>query len=108
MSKKTVVIGLIGSVVDAGIGPQRWERWRPTVALCRHEDLVVDRLELLTQGKYQKLADLVEGDIGTVSPETKVRQHRVEFSDAWDFEGVYGALLDFARGYLFDVEKEDY
>ncbi len=28
-------------------GPKRWERWRPTVALCQQEDLLVDRLELL-------------------------------------------------------------
>src|SRR5947207_2400514 len=28
--------------------------------------------------------------------------------NAWDFEEVYGSLHDFARGYPFDPEKEDY
>ncbi|MDB4976447.1 MAG: rtcR, partial [Myxococcaceae bacterium] len=35
--RKTVVLGLLGTVLDAGKGPQRWERWRPTVDVCRHE-----------------------------------------------------------------------
>ena len=29
-------------------------------------------------------------------------------ADPWDFEEVYGALHDFARGYPFDPEREDY
>ena len=28
--------------------------------------------------------------------------------DPWDFEEVYSALHDFARGYNFDTEAEDY
>ena len=31
-----------------------------------------------------------------------------ELDDPWDFEQVYGALHDFARGYDFDTEREDY
>ncbi len=108
MKKKLVVIGLLGPVVDAGSGASRWERWRPTVGLCRHEDLVVDRLELLSQKKFQKLADMVIEDIRTISPETQVRQHAVEFNDPWDFQEVYSALLDFARAYPFNPEREEY
>lgn len=106
--KKIVIIGLIGTVVDTGAGPTRWERWRPTVDLCRHEDLVVDRLELLTQARFQKLTDQVTEDIKTCSPETQVRHHCLEMVNPWDFEEVYGVLFDFARGYKFDPEKEEY
>lgn len=106
--KTNVVIGMVGSVMDAGIGPTRWQRWRPTVALCRQEDLVVGRIELLYQKKYQKLADQVLEDLRTCSPETEVRLHEVAIADPWDFQEVYGSLLDFARGYAFRPEREEY
>jgi len=106
--KKTVVIGLIGAVMDNGAGPERWQRWRPTVDLCRHEDLVIDRLELLYARKFAKLAEQLTTDISSVSPETAVRSHQVELQDPWDFQEVYTALHDFARRYPFNPEKENY
>ncbi len=39
-----VTIGLLGPTLDRADGPGRWERWRPTVSLCQHEDRLVDRL----------------------------------------------------------------
>lgn len=106
--KRTVVIGLLGTQLDQGRNPNRWERWRPSVDLCRHDDLVVARFELLTQRRFQSLANHVAADIQQVSPETTVRLHDVPFRDPWDFEEVYGQLHDFARGYDFDREREDY
>jgi len=105
---KTVVIGLLGPTLDRGQEADRWNRWRPSVSLCQHEELLVDRFELLYQRKYAKLAELVTGDIGGVSPETEVVAQNVEFADPWDFEAVYAALHDFARGYAFDPENEEY
>ncbi len=106
--KKTVVLGFLGAVLDAGGRPERWERWRPTVSLCRHEDFLVDRLELLTQKKFNTLFTQVLEDIHSVSPETQVNAHVRELTDPWDFQEVYGALHDFARAYPFDTQKEDY
>jgi transcriptional regulatory protein RtcR len=106
--KKQIVIGMLGTTLDGGLAAERWERWRPSVDLCRHEDLVVDRFEVLYQEKFERLAAVVRGDITAVSPETEIRLHRVEFKDPWDFEEVYGALHDFARAYRFDVDREDY
>ncbi|MDB6129453.1 MAG: rtcR [Verrucomicrobiales bacterium] len=108
MKRKQVVIGLIGAVLDKGEGPRRWERWRPTVSLCQHENFVVDRFELISQRAWSTLADLVCADIQSVSPETEARKWAVEFQDAWDFEEVYAALYEFVRQYPFDTEKEDY
>ncbi len=105
---KRVVIGLLGPTLDRGTGPKRWEFWRPTVSLCQHEELLVDRVELLHQAKFDELAKQVEADIRLVSPETTVRRQLIEFDDAWDFDTVYGALHDFARSYAFDLEHEDY
>ena len=107
-AKKLVVIGLLGTQLDQGRDASRWDGWRPTVSMCQHQELLVDRLELLHDRHSLSLSETVADDIGRVSPETEVRRHTVEFSDPWDFEEVYGALADFARGYAFDLEREDY
>ena len=108
MIKKSVVVGLIGSTLDRGRGPDRWNGWRPSVDICRHEDLLVTRFELLHLQRESSLAQTITADIAAISPETQVRRHVLEFGDAWDFEKVYGTLLDFVRAYAFDPETEDY
>ncbi|MBN1203797.1 MAG: RNA repair transcriptional activator RtcR [Myxococcaceae bacterium] len=106
--RKTVVIGMLGTTIDQGQGPRRWERWRPTVALCQQEDLLVDRLELLYPASATLLAATVTEDIHQVSPDTQVRGAVVDIRNPWDLEQVYGALLDYARAYPFQPEQEDY
>jgi transcriptional regulatory protein RtcR len=106
--KRLVVIGLLGSVLDQPLGPRRWERWRPSVDLCRHEDLLVHRFELIHAPAHEKLVATVAADIAQVSPETEVCKRCLPLRDAWDFEEVFGALHDFARGYDFRVDDEDY
>lgn len=106
--RPVVVIGLLGATLDRGRGAERWNLWRPTVDLCRHEDLIVSRLELLHGRQEGVLAETINADIRSVSPETTVTQHIVEFGDPWDFEMVFGALHDFAHRYPFDPEREDY
>ena len=106
--KRTVVLGLLGPSLDAGKGAERWENWRPSVAVCQHEDLIVDRFELLHGARYTRLAEQISADIETVSPETSVRRHEVETKDPWDFEEVFASLHDFARGYPFDPDREQY
>jgi transcriptional regulatory protein RtcR len=105
---KIVVIGLLGTRLDSGIGTDRWGAWRPSVAICQHEQLLVHRFELLYEPKEEKLAKMVADDIISVSPETEVRLHKIAFADPWDFEEVYGGLHDFARAYPFDTEAEEY
>ena len=106
---KTVLIGFLGSTLDAGgVSPARWEKWRPSVSICQQEDLVIDRFEMLHARPHMKLAQQVRADIASVSPETKVQLHSCDPRDAWDFQEVYGCLHDFARGYTFDVERERY
>jgi transcriptional regulatory protein RtcR len=108
MPRKTVVIGMLGTTLDQGLTSHRWERWRPTVALGGHEDLRIDRLELLHSQVHKKLASVVIDDFGLVSPETRIVPHHFELRDPWDFEEVYAALFDFAGAYPFDLESEDY
>src|SRR5262245_61342810 len=106
--RRTVVIGLLGTTLDRGKGPRRWEAWRPSVALSRHPDLVVDRLELLHPRRYLELAETVRDDVQQMSPETTVRLHASEAADPWDFGEVYSGLLDWAQAYPFEVDTEDY
>ena len=103
-----VVIGLLGTTLDAGRSQDRWQSWRPTVSICRQPDLVVKRLELLHGLRDKALALRVTGDVAAVSPETTVRLHEIEFGDPWDFERVYETLFKFARGYSFETDQEDY
>lgn len=89
--KPTVVIGLLGPVLDSGAREQRWERWRPSVAVCQHPDLLVSRFELLHQPQYATLARLIRQDIAAVSPETKVNLVPFAMADPWDLEEVYAS-----------------
>lgn len=107
--KRIVVIGFLGTQLDyGGRGSARWGKWRPTVALCQQEELIVHRLELLHDARSRGLAEGVQADIESVSPETEVCRVEIELRDPWDFEEVYTTLHDFARAYPFDPENEDY
>ncbi|MCC2963643.1 RNA repair transcriptional activator RtcR [Massilia sp. IC2-278] len=106
--KKIVVLGFIGTKLDSGKGQARWSKWRPSVGLTQHEDVVIDRFELMYNGNVETLLKQVTADITSVSPETQVITHALQLRDAWDFEAVYAALFDFAKRYPFDPENEEY
>ena len=103
------VIGFLGSTLDAGkFDSARWNKWRPSVSICMQEDLRVDRFILLHGSYHRRLAEIIAKDINDVSPETEVVPHQLDFDDAWDFEEVYGKLLDFSRSFPFDPDTHDY
>lgn len=106
--RRTVVLGILGSTLDTGKTAERWTKWRPTVALCQHPDLLVHRLELIYDPKFQSLFDTVAADIAQVSPDTEVRPVPMPIADPWDFEEVYAALHDLSRRYTFTPDEEDY
>ncbi|MEM6532328.1 MAG: RNA repair transcriptional activator RtcR [Myxococcota bacterium] len=107
MHRPNVVIGMLGANLDRG-GERRWNQWRPTLSMLSQDDLVVDRLELLHHRKFEKTARQLVEDARGLSPETEIRRHHLNVEDAWDFEKVYGALLDFVEGYGFAPDREDY
>ena len=109
MSKRQVVFGMLGTQLDLGSGPGRWEKWRPTVALGMHEDFQPDRIELmLDRRRFNRLATQVQEDLALVSPTTEVRLHDTYLIDPWEFEGVYARMHDFLAGYPFQPDEEDY
>src|SRR5207249_752890 len=104
----SVIIDLLGTILELGKHPDRWQNWRPSVALCRQPDLIVKRFELLHGAREKSLAEIVSRDISAVSPETEMHLHQIDLGDPWDFEHVYAALFNFARAYPFDTDSEDY
>jgi transcriptional regulatory protein RtcR len=106
--KQTVIIGFVGTQLDAGRGSARWEKWRPTVALTQREDLLVHRYELLYTAPHKALVGQLAADIHTVSPETDVHPVELSIANPWDFGEVYAALFDYARGQAFNTDEADY
>lgn len=108
MRKNKVVIGFLGTQLDSGKGAGRWEKWRPTVSLVQHEDVVIERLELLYTPPHRELAHQVRADMATASPETTVNLVPLPIADPWDFGEVYAQLYDWTQAYRFDTEREAY
>lgn len=106
--RKTVLLGIVGNILDAGFHQGRWEKWRPTVSLALPSAPRIDRFELFHLPAHLDLARCVAADIGRVSKHAEVRLHSLELKDPWDFEEVFAALHEFVRGYSFDLEHEDY
>ena len=107
-AKKKVVIGFLGTQLDSGLSANRWDKWRPTVSMAQHEDVQIDRLELLHDIRYTTMAERVREDFLQLSPTTDVTRVVMNFANPWDFGEVYGALYDWTRSYPFDTEQEDY
>jgi transcriptional regulatory protein RtcR len=106
---KTVVLGLLGTRLDAAGGADRWGVWRPSVSVLQQPEWPVDRFELLYDVRWQEMAERVMLDMRETSPQTEVRGHTIDIGEnPWDFENVYDGLFAFARGYAFDPDKEEY
>lgn len=104
-----VVISLLGSTLDAhGHGSNRWNTWRPSVALTMQDDLQFNQYYLVYQRSFQSLFDRIVEDIRTCSPETEVIPVEIPFDNPWDFEEVYSKLYDFSRKQNFAAQDHDF
>ncbi len=107
--KRTVVIGFFGSTLDASTKkPARWQRWRPSLSLCMHDDLQIDRFVMLHSSQHDFLVRRLINDMAEVSPKTDVDCRVFDLKDPWDFEEVYAALLQFSETYPFCPDEEEY
>jgi len=105
---KRILLGFLGSKLDRATPDKRWDMWRPSVALCQHEDLLIDQFDLLIEPRDKSLAHQVVEDIAAISPETRVNLHRLSLKDPWDLEEVYSTLHDFVSAYPFETENNEY
>jgi transcriptional regulatory protein RtcR len=108
MNKPRVALGFVGSRLDSGAREKRWNRWRPTVSICQHDDLLLSRIELIHGDRDVALVAQITHDIAQVSPETEVRPHPLRLDDAWDFEETFTKLHEFACNYDFRTDEEEY
>ena len=104
-----VGFGFIGSKLDAmgGFGEKRHSAWRPTVSFALDKSLVLNRLELWYDKRFEKLAMQTKDDIQTRSS-VEVNLKLISIRDPWNFEEVYGFLFDFANEYSFQPDKNEY
>lgn len=106
---KTTVIGILGTRLDhQGLGKRRWNHWRPSMSLLMQPQFPVDEFVLLHQATEHELAHLTMEDMRQLSPQTQVHDYLVEYTDPWDFEGVYSELYQFAQHYRFEPETTNY
>ncbi|TMP38822.1 transcriptional regulator [Pseudoalteromonas citrea] len=107
--KKTIAVSLIGTQLDFnGKRGDRWAKWRPNVSLCSQDNLIIDHLHLLHDNHSSRLANNIAVDIESISPETALTLHDINFIDPWDFEEVYAKLFDWCQKQSFNTEKNDY
>lgn len=99
---KTAIISILGTTLDNGFGLNRWQRWRPNISLCLHDDLQIDDFHLLHDPHHHKLFEQITADIAIVSPSTQVIGTPHDVSDPWDFAEVYANLLKFCETFNFD------
>jgi transcriptional regulatory protein RtcR len=59
-------------------------------------------------GSWLLVRGSARGRPGAISPETTVVRRMMELTNPWDFEEVYAALHDFARGYPFVPDADEY
>lgn len=104
-----IVISFLGTTLDAKWeGEERWQNWRPSVALAMQPDLQFGEYHLLYQRKFSELMEIVASDIRTVSPKTRLIPEIIDLNDPWDMEEVYTKLYDFSKRMTFNPEKNDY
>ncbi len=78
---RTVVLGLLGTRLDAAARHDRRGVWRPSVSVIQQPDWPVDRFELLYEPRWAEMAERVMADMRGASPHTDARaqvKHRGE------------------------------
>ncbi|QDU84273.1 Nitrogen assimilation regulatory protein [Planctomycetes bacterium Pla163] len=105
--RPVAVVGIVGHKLDGSGRRNRWDTWRPSVAIAQQPDLLVARFDLLHLPGDASLAGIVARDIARVSPDTQVVRRELAIDDPWDLEEVYAALFDFAVERDVDPEAED-
>ncbi len=112
MTKRPVhVLGFLGLEMDAGVRPDRWERWRPTVSIFQQPDLEVARFDVIVPASRDRRPakpSAALADIRVLSPHTQIVEHPWNVESPWDFESVFAALDDLVRTLPFAPDDVDH
>ncbi len=106
-----ILISILGTTLDQRghkYGLNRWNTWRPSVALAMQEDLHFDRYFMIYPPDYERLMKKISEDIKTCSPSTEIIPEAIKMDNPWDFEEVYSKLYDFSQRHDFSSESDNY
>jgi transcriptional regulatory protein RtcR len=110
MKKSIVLFGLLGLYSDAR-HEDNPDKWRPTLSIfdkTNQASFPVARFHLIHNSDITDMAQSVKDEIQTVSRQTEIVLHRMDFKDPWDFAEVNDRLTQFLQSISFDVDNEDY
>jgi len=105
---KTVLINILGIELDSSVEQCKWTKWRPSIAVCQHREISIDKYHLLYQGGHERLAEEIKQDINSLNPKIEVILDKIEYNNPWDFENVYETLYQYTQNFKFDTDKEEY
>lgn len=106
--KRNIIISILGTTLDKASLKKRWNKWRPSVALCQQDDFEVHEYHLIHNSRSKNLLRTVVSDVNEVSPKTKIISHEINFKNPWDFQEVFSKLLDFSDTINYDTEQNEY
>ena len=78
------------------------------MALAQRENVQVTRMELLHTRGQRSLAERIRVDLAEVAPRVKVSLTPIDLADTAELPAVQEALREWARGYPFDPQREQY
>lgn len=104
-----IAISFLGTTLDAKWeGEERWQNWRPSVALALQPDLQFGEYHILYQREFTDLLNIVAADITAVSPKTRLIPELFDVDNPWDFEEMYTKLYDFSKRMSFQPDRNNY
>lgn len=85
-TRPIALVALVDPIADNCKKSDRWERWRPTIGLVSHPDVIVDRVDLLHDSGSRKLARQLASDIAERAPGAVIEVHPL----ACEIDAPYG------------------
>ncbi len=109
MKRTSTAFGIYGTKQDKRPKDGDDQGWRPTINLCTHKDLPINRLELIVlQKRHLKDAEKLKKDLFVAAPATEVTIHLLSIRNPWDLAQVYSELADFVAEYSFEDDTDYY
>lgn len=99
------LVAFLGVQQDSrGNTDSRWKKFRPSVAICMHEELTIDNYYIIYSKKFEYLLEMIIKDVAVVSPSTIVIPVEIEFDDFYDPMETLFKQLEFVKS--LPLEKE--
>lgn len=99
------LIGFLGVDKDSrGFNDKRWSRFRPSIAICAHEELNISNYYIIYQNKFKDKLEFLVSDIKSINPKINIIPVEINFSDIFDPMETLEKQLEFVSS--LDEEQE--